>query len=72
MNKIIGLLLVGLSLLTSAIVISLGQVSKAIKEAASGSFGITSASDEIPVYVFLLIILVVGLRISLIISRNDN
>lgn len=72
MNKIIGLLLVGLSLLTSAIVISLGQISKAIKQAKAGNFGIDSALLEIPVYVYLIIVIAVCLGIYLINSRNDH
>lgn len=71
MNKTVGLLLVGLSLLTSAIVISLGQVSNAIKAAASGSFGFSSAPGEIPVFVYLLIGLAICLGIYLFNSKNN-
>lgn len=64
MNKFVGILLVGLSLLTSAIVISLGEISKAIKEAASGNFGISSSAlGEVPEIVYIIIIITVCLGI---------
>ena len=64
MNKIVGILLVGLSLLTSAIVISLGGISKAIKEAASGNFGISSSAlGEVYGIVYIIIIITVCLGI---------
>ena len=53
MKKLNGVLLVGLSLLTSAIVISLGGVSRAIKEAASGNFGFGSSVNEVPGIVYI-------------------
>jgi len=72
LNKTIGILLIGLSLLTSAIVISLGQVSTAIKQAASGSFGYSGAYGEIPAFVYIIIIIVVCLGINLLRNKNNN
>lgn len=63
MNKFIGILLVGLSLLTSAIVISLGGVSKAIKEAVSGNFSISSPLGEVPEIVYIIIIITICLGV---------
>jgi len=72
MNKIIGLLLVSLSLLTSALVISLGQVSKAIKESQMANFSASTASGEIPMHVYLIIIIVVCLGIYLMNSKDKH
>jgi len=72
MNKTIGILLIGLSLLTSAIVISLGQVSTAIKQAASNSFGYSDAYGEIPVFVYIIIIIAVCLGIYLLRNNKSN
>jgi hypothetical protein len=57
MNTSIGLLLVGLSLLTYAIVVSMGQVLKAIKSELSGDSGKSSVINEIPAYVYLVIMI---------------
>lgn len=72
MNKTIGIFLVGLSLLTSAIVISLGQISDTIKEVKIGNFGASSASGEIPIYVFIIIFIAICLGVYLIRSKNDK
>jgi hypothetical protein len=70
-NKIIGILLIGLSLLTSAIVISLGQVSRAIKQAATKNFGISDAFGEIPGIVYIIIIIAVCFGFYLLNNNRD-
>jgi hypothetical protein len=69
MNTSIGLLLVGLSLLTYAVVVSIGQVLKVIiLELPEGS-GKSSVLNEIPAYVYLVIMIVGFIGILIIFIR---
>ena len=72
MKKYIGLLLLGLSLLTTAIIISLGQISLAIKEVATGKYSFTSASGEISIISYLLVFVAILISILLIKNSKNN
>lgn len=55
MNKNIGLLLIGLSLLTSAIVVSLAHIAQTVAAASKGFASIRPLTSEIPGYAYLAV-----------------
>lgn len=73
MKKIIGCLLVGLSFLTTAIIIALGQISITLKEVATGNYSFANSYDEISTLAYIAIIITVIIGIFLIKdNKNDK
>lgn len=73
MKKIIGCLLIGLSFLTTAIIIALGEISITLKEVASGNYGFANSYDEISILAYIAIIITVIIGIFLIKdNKNDK
>lgn len=71
MNKIIGVLLIGLSLLTSVLVLAMTQISISIKEAASGNYSVDhSALAELPGYIYIVIVFVIILGVYLLFANK--
>lgn len=73
MKKYIGWLLVGLSFLSFAIIIALGNISVTLKEVASGNFGVGSVYNEISVlsYISIFIAITIGI-VLLVYQKNDE
>ncbi|MEW9674207.1 hypothetical protein [Ammoniphilus sp. 3BR4] len=75
-NRIAGLLLIGFSLLTAVIAYGFDQLSNAIKESAgfikSDNATIGSSSPSIPLFSIILIILVIGVGVYLMNSKDKQ
>ena len=54
MKKVIGCLLIGLSFLTAAIIIAIGEISVTLKEVASGNYSWSNSFNESILYCLIL------------------
>jgi len=71
MKKVIGCLLVGLSFLTTAIIIALGKISVTLKEVATGNYSWSTSNTEISILAYIAIVIAVIIGIFLI-KDNKN
>lgn len=72
MKKVMGCLLIGLSLLTFAIIIAIGEISVTIKEVASGNYSWSSSFNEISMLSYIGIAITVIIGIYLIKDNNSK
>lgn len=71
-KKVIGCLLIGLSLLTTAIIIAIGKISVTLKEVANGSYSWSNSFNEVSILSYIAIVLTVIIGIYLIKDNNSK
>ncbi|MBC5628858.1 hypothetical protein H8S20_08140 [Clostridium sp. NSJ-6] len=72
MKKVIGCLLIGLSFLTTAIIIAIGEISVTLKEVASGNYSWSNSFNEVSILSYIAIVLTVIIGIYLIKDNNSK